>query len=160
MEQYQLKETLETLTQLGNLELTLSELYQTYSQLWPEHKEFWMDMEKAEIKHSDNIDRMSEMITERPANFELGRPFSPSSIKSFISGIKSTVQRLKNKDIDKIKALFLARDLEQSYLESKYFEVIKTGDKESMPLMREIYADTVFHREYLNKMISELTSHE
>ena len=158
MEQYQVKTTLETLTHMGNLELTLAELYQTYSQLWPEHKEFWMDMEKAEIKHSDNIDRMSKIISERPQNFELGRPFSSNSIISFISGIKSIIQRLKKKEIDKIKALFLARDLEQTYLESKYVEIIKTEDEESKPLMREIYADTVFHREYLNKMITELTS--
>ena len=158
MEQSQLKTALETLTQMGHLELSLAELYQTYSQLWPEHKEFWMDMEKAEIKHSDNIDRMSEIISRRPENFELGRSFSSGSIKSFISGIQSTIQRLKNNEIDKTKALFLARDLEQSYLESKYVEIIKTEDKESKPLMREIYADTVFHREYLNKMISELTS--
>jgi hypothetical protein len=158
MEQYQLKTTLETLTNMEDLELTLAELYKTCGRLWPEHKEFWMDMEKAEIKHADNIDQMRKIISERPDIFELGSPFTSKAVQSFISGIRSLVQKLKQKEIGKIKALYLAREIEQSYLESKYVEIVKTEDKESKPLMREIYADTVFHREYLNNMIMELTS--
>jgi hypothetical protein len=117
-----------------------------------------MDMEKAEFKHADNLDRMNQIISERPENFELGRSFSPIAIKTFLSGIKSIIQGLKEKKIDEIKILFLARDIEQSYLENKYVEITKTEDNEFKSLMREIHSDTVFHRDYLNNKIREFTS--
>jgi hypothetical protein len=158
MEQYLLRTTLQTLTTMEDLELTVADLYKTCSQLWPEHKEFWMDMEKAEIKHADNIVRMSKIILERPENFELGRSFTFNAVKFFIAGIKSIIQRLKEKEIDEIKALLLARDIEQSYLESKYVEITKTEDNEFKSLMREIHSDTVFHRECLNQKIKELAT--
>ena len=158
MRPYELTTTSEILKNMGELELAIGELYQTCGQLWPEHKEFWMDMGQAEFKHADNIDRMSKIISERPEDFELGRSFSPIAIKTFISGVKSNIQRLKEKESSEINALFLAHDIEQSYLESKYVEITKTEDKEFKSLTSGIYSDTVFHREYLNKKIRELTS--
>ena len=158
MKQYELTTISEVLKNMGELELAIGELYQTCGQLWPEHKEFWMDMEKAEFRHANNIDRMNQIISERSENFELGRSFSPIAIKTYLSGIKTNIQRLKQKDSSEINALFLARDIEQSYLESKYIEITKTEDKEFKSLTREIFSDTVFHREYLDKKIRELTS--
>jgi len=144
---------------MGELELAIGELYQTCGQLWPEHKKFWMDMGQAEFKHADDIGRMSKIISERPENFELGRSFSPNAIKTFISGVKSNIQRLKKKESSEINALFMARDIEQSYLESKYVEITKTEDKEFRSLTSGIYSDTVLHRDYLNKRIRDLASH-
>jgi hypothetical protein len=158
MKSYELTTISEVLKNMGDLELAIGELYQTCGQLWSEHKEFWMDMEKAEFKHADNLDRMNQIISERPENFELGRSFSPIAIKTFLSGIKSIIQGLKEKKIDEIKILFLARDIEQSYLENKYVEITKTEDNEFKSLMREIHSDTVFHRDYLNNKIREFTS--
>ncbi len=158
MKQFELTTTSEVLKNMGELELTIGELYQTCGQLWPEQEEFWMDMKQAEMKHAHNIDRMSKIISERPENFASGHSFPPIAIKAFISGIKSTIQKLKKKECNEIKALFIARDIEQAYLESKYGEVTKTEDEEFKSLMREIYSDTLFHREYLNKKIRELTS--
>ncbi len=159
MNQQQLGTSLEALKHMGELELTVAELYQTCGQLWPEHEEFWTDMQQAEVKHAHNIDRMSKIVSERPENFEAGRSFLPITIKTFIAGVKSNIQDLKKKQSNEIKALFLARSIEEAHLEGKYTEIVKTEDKEFQALMREIFSDTVFHREYLTKRIKELTSH-
>ena len=155
MNQQQLTASLEALKHMEELELTMAELYQSCAQLWPEHEEFWMDMQQAEVKHAHNIDRMRKIISERPENFGTGRSFQPVVIKTFIAGIKSNIDRLKREEIDEKKVLFLGVDLEQSFLESKYAEIVKTNDAEFQALMREINADTMFHREYLNRKIIE-----
>ena len=158
MNQQQLAASLEALKHMEELELTMAELYQSCAQLWPEHEEFWMDIQQAEVKHAHNINRMRKIISERPENFGTGRSFQPVVIKTFIAGIKSNIQNLKKKEMNEVRALFLARSIEQAYLASKYTEIAKTEDKEFQSLMREIYSETVFHREHLNKRIREFTS--
>jgi hypothetical protein len=54
--------------------------------------------------------------------------------------------------------LFIARDLEQSILESSYSDVIKTSDTEFQTLIKEVLSDTVGHRERLDKKISGTAS--
>jgi hypothetical protein len=158
MQQQDLQNLKQVLRTMGELELTVAEFYQTCSECWTEHVHFWMDMEYAEIKHADNIERMREILSERPENFQIGRFIPATEMKAFISGVKSNIQRLKGQEIDERKVLSLSVALEQSILESNYAEVVKTDDTEFRSLMREINADTVFHREYLNHKIEEWTA--
>ena len=52
--------------------------------------------------------------------------------------------------------LFIARDLEQSIIESKYFEIVKGRDVKFQDLVEELRIDTMAHREALNKRIEEI----
>ena len=155
MRQQDFKNVSEALRTMGELELTVAEFYQTCGERWTDHKSFWMDMEFAELKHADNVERMGRILSERPGKFELGSFITPTAIRTFIAGIRSNIERLKTEEIDEKKVLFLGVDLEQSFLESKYAEIIKTSDTEFQSLMREINADTLFHREYLNRKLIE-----
>jgi hypothetical protein len=51
--------------------------------------------------------------------------------------------------------LFISRDIEQSFLENRYGEIVKTNDTEFQSLMNEILLDTLAHREFLNDKIKE-----
>jgi hypothetical protein len=62
---------------MADFELTLAELYRTCSQIWPDNKYFWILYERAEVKHSQQLNKIIEMVMERPEVFELGRPLSP-----------------------------------------------------------------------------------
>ena len=53
------------------------------------------------------------------------------------------------------KTLVTARDLDQSIIESKYGEVIKTDDIEFRSLMSEVVSDTRSHLDRLNRKIKE-----
>lgn len=147
----------EALRTMGELELTVAEFYQTCGERWTEHKSFWMDMEFAELKHADNVERMGMILSERPGKFEMGCFITPTAIRTFIAGIRSNIERLRREEIDEKKVLFLGVDLEQSFLESKYAEIVKTSDTEFQSLMRGINAETMFHREYLNRKLIEWT---
>jgi hypothetical protein len=51
--------------------------------------------------------------------------------------------------------LFISRDIEQSILESRYGEIVKSSDVEFQSLMKEIESETLAHREFLNDKIKE-----
>jgi hypothetical protein len=140
---------------MKELELVVAELYRTCGECWLEEREFWANMEQYEVKHAQNMDSLMKMISERPQVFELGHPFKSNAVQTFISGIRANIQRLKMGEIPREKILFIARDIEQSVLESKYGEMILTKDDEFQALIRQILSDTVNHRNWLNMRIAK-----
>jgi hypothetical protein len=140
---------------MAEYELALAELYLTCSQIWPDNKYFWILMERGEVKHAHYISKITEMVKEKPEVFELGRPFKPATIQVSISGVRWNLQRLRNKEITERNMLFISRDIEQSFLESRYGEILKTSETDFQSFMNEILLDTLAHREFLNDKIKE-----
>ena len=141
---------------LADFELAASELYRTCSQVSDVDKEFWRDMQQAEVKHSRNINRMTDILSAKPGDYTPGHVFSPAAVQTTISGIKANIQRLLKREIARKNMFFIARDLEQSMLEKNYAEIVRTNDPEFQSLMKEMVADTVSHRNQLDKKIREL----
>jgi len=52
--------------------------------------------------------------------------------------------------------LILARDFEQSVLESHYAEIVKTTDAEYQTLMKNILSQTQEHKKAIQKAIDDL----
>ena len=155
MLQKELKRTLDTLGIMKELEMTVGQLYRTCGETWAEDKEFWSRMEQAELKHARNIDDMIKIMQERPESFELGHPFRRSTVHIFISSVRSNIERLEKQDIAKDKILFVARDIEESLLESKYGEIVRSSDIEFQTLMKQIVFDTKTHKDWLNEKIAQ-----
>ncbi len=150
-----LKTILDALKVMKEFELTVAEFYRTCHSLWPEDEALWKNLEQAEIRHAETADKMISILSERPNFFEPNRLFNPTAIRTSISGIRGDIERLKKREIPKDKILFIARDLEQSAIESKYFEIVKGGDVEFQDMMEELRIDTMAHRDELNKRIEE-----
>jgi len=144
------------LKKMVQLELVMAELYRTCGQILVSDKDFWTDLEKAEAHHAENIHLMSKIISEMPTSFELGRPVKPAAIQTSIAGVQWNIQRLKKKELSEKNMLFIARDLEQSTLESNYGEIVKTNDIEYKNLINQILSETAVHRDRLNKKIQEI----
>jgi hypothetical protein len=144
------------LKNLADFELATAELYRTCSQIWEGDKEFWSDMQQAEVKHSRNINRMTDIVSSKPGDYTPGHIFPPAAVQTSISGIKGNIQRLVTREIARKNMFFIARDIEQSMLERNYAEIVKTNDAEFQSLVNEILSDTVSHREQLNRKIREM----
>lgn len=153
--QKDLADILNVLGKMKEHELAMAEFYMACSQVWSVDKEFWTDMEKSEMKHAQNLEKIAKFLSERPESFHPGRPFKMVAIQTAISGIRSDIERLKKGEFPLYKTLFTARDLEQSIIESKYGEVIKTDDIEFRSLMSEVVSDTRSHLDQLTRKIKE-----
>jgi hypothetical protein len=101
---------------------------------------------------------MADIIAARPAEFTPRRPFNTTAVQTFMSYVRAAAERVRSGELsraDSAHLLTLARDMEQSVLESKYGEIVQTTDVEYQGLMRQIVAETVAHK---GKIIAYLSA--
>jgi hypothetical protein len=149
------KAILKTMDMLAQLELAISEFYQTCADSWKTQEEFWSSLALAEVKHSHYIREIADLFSKSPGNFYRGRPFHPAAVSTVKSGIKNNIQKLKNGEIKENHLLFIALDIEESILESKYFDFLKSDDPRLQHLVMEIMNQTRHHKKMLENKIDE-----
>lgn len=145
-----------TLNAMAELELVISELYKCAGERWEENMEFWSSLAEAEVSHAGDLRKMAAILNGKPQDFEMGRLIAVSTVHSVLTGVKNLIQRLKNGEFNQKALLFLARDLEQSILESKYTELLNTEDIEYQKRISEIVSQTEMHRQLLIRKIGEV----
>lgn len=141
--------TADTLNLLSRLERAMAAFYRVCAEAPGDSREFWLGLEQEEVRHTEHLQRMAEIVAERPDRFETNRAFSAAAIQTFMAYLESLTERVRANEIprtDQHHLLSLARDLEQSLLESKGHEVVKTQDAEYLALIRVVIADTVAHK--------------
>jgi hypothetical protein len=141
---------------MADLELKVSEFYRECGDQWPQDKEFWSALEKDEVSHSGSLRKIADMFLARPERFEAHRPYNTASVSLALAGVQSHLQKLKQGQIQAGNILFVARDLEQSLLETKPEEVLKTNEGECAAVLREITSQTQAHKSRLQRRIGEL----
>lgn len=151
-----LKNILDVLKTMAEAELTVAEFYRECAQIWKEEEEFWKHLETSEVYHAKDMNKMAEIISKKMESFEKYRPFNIVAIRTFILGVNTNIQRLKKGEIPKNNSLFIARDIEQSLLERKYDEIVKTSDVEYQTLAKKIVSQTLEHEELINNKIKEV----
>lgn len=147
---------LELLGIMVKTELLIAKFYRSCAHIWGKDKAFWLGLEGDEKLHANNIREMAKIVIEKFDLFECNRPFNPVAMKTINSGIETNIQRLKSGKISEDKVLYIARDIEQSLIESKYDEIVKTSDVEYQTLVKKITAQTIAHHHKIEKKIENI----
>lgn len=150
MNRIALARTMDTLNAIAGLERAMATFYQACAETPEDGRDFWLGLEQEELRHAQHLQRMMEIIAERPEHFEPNRIFNATAIQTFMTYLGSLIERVQTNQIprtDQHRLLSLARDLEQSLLESKCHELVKTRDAEYLALTRAVIADTVAHKD-------------
>ncbi|MBS1238359.1 MAG: hypothetical protein H6R39_19 [Deltaproteobacteria bacterium] len=63
------------------------------------------------------------------------------------------MERLKKGEISEDSAISIARDIEQSFIESRYGEIVKTADVEYNTLVQKILNETARHKIKIDQKI-------
>jgi hypothetical protein len=137
-------------------ELNMSDFYKQCADIWTEDQAFWQNLAHAEVGHAENIQKMREIIAKKQERFELGRPFNPIALNTAMAGLKDNARRLTSGAFSFEKLLIMARDIEQSVLESHYAEIVKTADPEYQTLMKDILSDTYLHKKSIQEKIDDI----
>lgn len=149
MQRHELVGTLATMKALERLELALAGFYGLCGESAADGSEFWATLAQEERQHAEAIHRMAAILTERPDRFAKNRAFQLTAIQTFIAYVESLAERLRTGKIsrsDQHHLLSLARDLEQSVLEGKWSEIVKTSDAEFQALIRTVVSETMAHK--------------
>jgi len=146
---------LNLLKDMSKIELALAELYKSCAARWKQDEDFWVMLEREERRHAEIITKIGGIVSERLAKMETGRRFAPAAIQTFLKGVRDYNELVKKGGLQREKMFFIARDIENSIIEGKYAEVVKTNDLEYQTLMKEVMSDTYKHRKLIDQKIEE-----
>ncbi len=148
-----LKSILNTLIHMEELEQIVSEFYTVCSDIWPADRIFWAELSDEEREHRNNIATMHQIISKKPEHFEKGRPFNIFAIQTMLTGLRNNIKKIRNHDLSENNALSIARDIEQSFIEFRYSEIVKTADIEYGTLVQKIVKETAQHKIKIDQKI-------
>jgi len=146
-----LRNILDTLVHMKETERIVAEFYRLCSDTWPADLQFWTELCKEELEHENNIAMMYQIISDKPEHFEKGRPFNIFAVQTMITGVRNNIEKLKKGEIREDKAIMIARDIEQSFIEFRYSEIVKTADIEYNTLVQKIVKGTTQHKTKLDQ---------
>ena len=141
-----IQDVLLVMNEMVSLELALAELYQACSEQFPEDKNFWLAIRHQEELHAKLIKELAELIASHPQQFNFGRPFNSTAINTTLSSVKNYTESVRNGLLERKRALFMARDIENSVLEAKYSEIVSTDNAEFRKIIERITNDTKAHK--------------
>lgn len=137
---------------LEETEMLLSKYYGLCALTFPEDSTLWEDISQEEITHSRFVARMREAVMDNPGLFEMGR-LNLSVLKTYRKGLENQFIRLKQGDMPRKNSLYIARDLENSLMEHRFYEVLEGGDEEYQKLKKRIMEETEQHLQKIDDYI-------
>ena len=155
MTQRSMKDVLQVMNDMAGLEVALAELYQACSEQYPEDQAFWLAIKRQEELHAQFIGKLAELISSHPQEFRFGRPFNSVAIKTILSNVKDHTAQVRKGQLQRQRALFIARDIENSVLESNYREIVTTDNVEFRNTIDLIAKDTLAHRNLLAAKVAK-----
>ena len=131
-------------------------LYKEYAEIFPILREFWIGLALEEANHASWLKKLNASISSGSIFIAEGR-FNIFAIQTFMDYLVAELARVQKNGVSLIEALSITSDIEQSLIESKYFEVFKTDSAEIQHILKKIRDETLAHR---NKAKDELEKYK
>lgn len=141
---------------MADAETSLSAFYMLCAKAQPERTAFWNSVSRDELHHAANIDEMIEIIYKKPHLFKEGRIFREAAIKTFVNGINIYVDKLMKNEVPIRNLLYIARDFENTMIETKYAEAIISDDPTFNAFIEEIKKQDEGHKQKFISMIKKI----
>jgi rubrerythrin len=142
------------LAKLASNEESAAKLYQKYADAFPTLREFWRGLASEEIYHASCIRSLKKQVEALSAFVDEDR-FNPTAIQTFTDYLGRELSRLDEQEIPLIEALSITFYIEQSLIESKFFEVFKTDSAEVRSTLTKIRDQTAAHRNRVKEILEK-----
>jgi hypothetical protein len=142
-----IRTSLELLDVMAESEETVAEFYLLCSERFTEHHTFWAALARQELGHARVIRRLIELVNMQPREFTPGKSLPLDAITSFIKRTQSNVETLKHGQLPEDKALLMAYQIENTFIEMRYAEMVKTENEDYKALLNQVISDTLKHKE-------------
>jgi hypothetical protein len=129
-----------------SLELALAAFYELCGERFPERRSFWGAIQLQEEQHAKAIRQLAELVAVHPQEFRCGRPFQSAAIKTIIAGVEGHAAHVRRGQVAPQRALFIAKDIENSVVEANYPDIVSTENAEFRETMARIAEDTRAHK--------------
>jgi len=154
MPEKDVKEIIVTLGLMTEAEKSLSSFYLLCGEKLTDDRAFWEKLSADEASHAESIAKMAGIVIDKLGEgFTNNRAFNRISINTFMTGINKNVEALKKGALAGRRIYFIVRDIEQSLLEAKYAEAVRTNDAGYTELLKKIMQETRLHHATLEEKI-------
>jgi len=139
------KNTTDIINKMAANEEILNRLYSGYAAAFPEETEFWNSLAAEENIHSSYLKSLAAKAGSVPLFID-ERRFKIEAVQTFTRYLSSELNRLEQRIVNFVEALSITCDIEQSLIESKYFEVFKASSAEQEQVLAILREETEAHR--------------
>jgi hypothetical protein len=140
---------------LREVELIISQLYQYFSQSFPSDRVFWGILAEEEAVHASMVGDLKTALLQNGWSFEVGK-ISLAALITFRLGISGQVDRLRKGELGRRNAFFIARDVEKTLIENRYYDLIRSDNKDYQSIQDKIRRETEAHLQKLENYILTL----
>jgi hypothetical protein len=134
---------------LRKLEGAMARYYLSCSEAWGEQSAFWMGLAVEEEKHEKIIEDLSQIVRLHPEQFEEGLTIEPSAVESFIASIEEKISDVLGGKSSVDQALTFALNMEESILEGRFFETVRSSEAGFSQLVHVLADDLARHRQQI-----------
>ena len=134
---------------IAEYEAAVMELYWVYSEKFPEHRTFWIDMADDERKNTEWIRSTIELIKSDKVEYNRDR-FNIEAIRISMDFIKTQIKEALDRPVSLQTAMSNAAGIEDSMAKKKFYEIIKDDNPEARVLYQKFLAENQKHRDRLN----------
>jgi hypothetical protein len=155
MGESQLEKIANILSKMSELESAIGQLYAECAKKYPEEMDFWSLLSNEEFKHGEDIMRASRIVSQNFNIFSLVRPYNTTVLNNVIRYVKDIQVKVTQGTLSKKELLTSLRDLEQSLLETKGLDFLKTDLLEYNAIAKGISEDTIRHSAQMSAKITK-----
>jgi len=139
---------LSLIQKLIEYEEMLSHLYAACAQRFPQHQDLWSRLSSDERSHGEILRVLYEKC-QRKSLVINQRRFSPQAVGTALAYVRDLITQMGEGKISATRALSLARDIESSVIEKRFYEVFSGETEELKKVFRTLEMDTQEHRDRL-----------
>jgi hypothetical protein len=137
---------------LALCEEAISDLYFTYSRVFPDSQEFWKDLSQKEIGHANILRSMHKQLVKGNLFRNMGR-FNPAEIGFFIDRLNDVNVYAKENSITQEEAVLTALSIESSILDAHFYDIVQSDADEYRIIASRLSADTHDHVKAVQDML-------
>ena len=133
-------------------ELAVARLYEQFAETFEEDAEFWQGLATEEHKHARWIGEARDLARTEPVE-PAAPPVRLQAVEHMIQYVESIGERCRKGELTRVNAYALARDVENSLLESRIFGLFVPARDQLRALQERLVRDTSMHRQRIAEVL-------
>ncbi len=149
----------EIINNLANCETAIAELYATYSEIFPDRKDFWLNLSGKEKHHAALLQSLRKQLSNGNIFYNIGR-FDQNSIQSLLNTIQSANALAKENNASQSQAIRTALSIESSVVDAHFYDIVKSDAAEFKIIADKLSTDTYDHVKTVRNKMLELEARQ
>lgn len=140
---------------MAESEELISQLYRAYADRFPTLQEFWSGLADEEMEHANSLYELCAKVTGQLPLYIKEDRFKIQAIQTYQEYLQKEIENARKKELLLINALAVSRYIEESLIESKYFEAFETDSVDLKRVLLKLSKDTRVHMNKTKEMLNK-----